>query len=68
MIKCKDCKYAKKQRLTDDISSSKLVCVYHEKTKTIPDFFLNVYVLKKGKTVIGELILNKEDGCKRGAM
>lgn len=67
MTKCKDCKYSKKQTKTEDIYSNNLVCVYHEKTKTIPDFFLDVFILKNGKKVIGELIINKNDSCKRGA-
>lgn len=61
MIKCKNCKFAKKE-----INSNNLICVYYEKNKIIPKLLLMTFVLKNGKTVIGEMIFNKNDKCKRG--
>jgi hypothetical protein len=36
------------------------------KDKIIPKLLLMTFVLKNGKTVIGEMIFNKNDKCKRG--
>ena len=60
-MKCKNCKFAKKEKNTDE-----LICVYYEKNKIIPRLLLRTFVLKNGKVVIGEMIFNKNDKCDKG--
>ena len=60
-MKCKDCRFAKKEKNTDE-----LICIYYEKNEIIPRLLLRTFVLKSGKIVIGEMIFNKNDKCDKG--
>ena len=60
-MKCKNCKFAKKEKNTNN-----LICVWYEKNKIIPRLLLTTFVLKNGKTVIGEMIFNKNNKCDKG--
>ena len=60
-MKCKNCKFAKKEKNTDN-----KICIYYEKNKIIPKLLLKTFVLKNGKIVIGEMILDKNSKCDKG--
>lgn len=60
-MKCKKCKFAKKEKNTDE-----LICIWYEKNKIIPRLLLRTFVLKSGKIVIGEMIFNKNSKCDKG--
>ena len=60
-MKCKNCKFAKKEKNTNN-----LICVWYEKNKIIPRLLLMTFILKNVKTVIGEMIFNKNNKCDKG--
>ena len=60
-MKCKNCKFTKKKKNT-----SNLIGIWYEKNKIIPRLLLMTFVLKNGKTVIGEMIFKKNNKCDKG--